>query len=325
MPFTMRQIHPRATNQTAGSRLNAIGGAVSIAMKDGFTFQGVETDARVGFFGRRMGSLQAGAQSGPVAAYIALEGIHDDGYRDLGSSDIRRMYADLGARGDGKEFHLNFTGADNFVGVAAASPIELLDQGWSRVFTTPQTTRNIMDMVSANGTVALSDAMKLAGVAYYRYFNQQHVDGNVSSAEDCGGLRVGSPGFLCLDNVDGSTTPLVDQNGKVIPTPARIVGQIDRISIGANSYGGSLQATDKSQLLGHSNQLIVGASIDHGDVNYGASSEIGMVGSNFVINGLGAIIADFHPQRGYHRLGCRTMRRQWTRECVPNDQSEQTQ
>ena len=61
--------------------------------------------------------------------------------------------------------------------------------------------------------------------------------------------------------------------------------------------GGSLQATDKSQLLGHSNQLIVGASIDHGDVNYGASSEIGTVGSNFVINGLGAIIAnsDLHP------------------------------
>src|SRR5215472_10223852 len=248
--------------------LNAIGGAVNINMKDGFTFQGVETDARVGSFGRRMGSLQAGARSGPVAAYIALEGIHDDGYRDRGSSEIRRMYADLGARGDGKEFHLNFTGADNFVGVAAASPIELLDQGWSRVFTTPQTTRNIMDMVSANGTVAVSDAVKLSGVAYYRYFNQQHVDGNISSAEDCGGLGVGSPGFLCLDNVNGSTTPLVDQNGKAIPTPAGIVGQIDRISIGAISYGGSLQATDKSQVLGHSNQLIVGASIDHDDVNY---------------------------------------------------------
>ena len=272
--------------------LNAIGGAVSIDMKDGFTFQGVETDARVGSFSRRMRSLQAGAQSGPVAAYIALEGIHDDGYRDRGTSDIRRMYADLGARGDGKEFHLNFTGADNFVGVAAASPIELLDQGWSRVFTTPQTTRNIMDMVSANGTVAVSDAVKLSGVAYYRYFNQQHVDGNISSAEDCGGLGVGSPGFLCLENVDGSTTPLVDQNGKAIPTPAGIVGQIDRISIGANSYGGSLQATNTSQLLGHNNQLIVGTGIDHGDVNYGASSEIGTVGSNFVINGLGAIIAN---------------------------------
>jgi len=291
----IREITVMTNNPVFG--LNAIGGAVSIAMKDGFGFQGAETDVRLGSFGRRMGSLQAGAQRGSAAAYIAMEDIHDDGYRDRGSSDIRRMYADLGARDDGKEFHLNFTGADNFVGVASASPIELLDQGWSRVFTTPQTTRNIMDMVSANGTVAVSDAVKLSGVAYYRYFNQQHVDGNISSAQDCGGLGVGSPGSVCLVNVDGSTTPLVDQNGKAIPTPAGMVGQIDRISIGANSYGGSLQATDKSQLLGHSNQLIVGASIDHGDVNYGASSEIGTVGSNFVINGLGAIIAnsDLHP------------------------------
>jgi iron complex outermembrane recepter protein len=277
--------------------LNAVGGAVSMAMKDGFGFQGVESDIRFGSYGRRMGSVQAGSASGPVAAYIALEDIHDNGYRDQGISDIRRMYADLGARGDGKEFHLNFTAADNFVGVAAASPIQLLDQGWSRVFTVPQTTRNIMDMVSANGSFALSDAVKLSGVAYYRYFNQQHVDGNISSAQDCGGLGVGAPGFLCLANVDGSTTPLVDQYGKAIPTPAGVVGEIDRTSVDAHSYGGSLQATDKSQLLGHSNQFIIGASIDHGEVNYGASSEIGTVGSNFVVSGTGAIIAnsDLHP------------------------------
>jgi len=277
--------------------LNAIGGTVSLAMKDGFGFQGVETDTRFGSFGRRMGSLQAGSASGPVAAYLALEGIHDDGYRDQGSAEIRRMYADLGARGDGKEFHLNFTAADNFVGVASASPIQLLDQGWSRVFTTPQTTRNIMDMVSANGTVAVSDAVKLSGVAYYRYFDQQHVDGNISSAQDCGGLGVGTPDFLCLVNVDGTATPLVDRNGRAIPTPAGIVGEIDRTSIDAHSYGGSLQATDKSQLLGHGNQLIIGASIDHGEVRYDAASEIGTVGSNFVVSGTGAIIAnsDLHP------------------------------
>ena len=36
------------------------------------------------------------------------------------------MYADLGAKGDGNEFHLSFTGADNFVGASAAAPVELL-------------------------------------------------------------------------------------------------------------------------------------------------------------------------------------------------------
>jgi len=277
--------------------LNALGGAVSIDMKDGFSFQGVETDARVGSFGRRMGSLQVGAESGLVAAYVALEDIHDGGYRDHGSSEIRRMYADLGARADGKEFHLNFTGADNFVGAAAAAPVELLAQGWDKVFTVPQATRNVMEMVSANGSVAASDTLKVSGVAYYRYFNQQRVDGNISSAQDCNGLAAGTSGFLCLVNVDGSTTPLVDQYGKAIPTPAGIVGELDRTSINANGYGGSLQATDKSKLFGYANQVVVGASIDHSVVGYDATAEIGAVQNNFIVNGSGAIIAnsDLHP------------------------------
>jgi iron complex outermembrane receptor protein len=277
--------------------LNAIGGAVSIGMKDGFTFQGVETDGRVGSFGQRRGSLQVGAASGPFAAYLALEDIHDDGFRNRGTSDVRRMYGDLAARGDGKEFHLNFTGANNLVGVAAAAPVELLAQGWNKVFTVPQTTGNHMEMVSANGTVAASDTVKLAGVVYYRHLSQQHLDGNISSAQDCGGLGFGTPGYLCVVNPDGSTTPLVDQHGKAIATPAGIVGELDRTSIRANSYGGSLQGTDKSKLFGHGNQALVGISIDHGAVNYDATAEIGTLESDFVISGTGEIVANskLHP------------------------------
>jgi iron complex outermembrane recepter protein len=277
--------------------LNALGGAISIAMKDGFTFQGVETDGRVGSFGRRQGSLQMGTQSGPFAAYLAIEGIHDDGFRDQGSSNIQRVYADLGVRGEGKEFHLNLTSADNVVGVAAASPIELLAQGWTKVFTVPQTTGNVMEMVSANGTVAASDTLQLAGVAYYRHFGQQHLDGNISSAQDCGGLQSGSSGFLCLVNVDGSATPLIDQYAKAIPTPVGGVGELDRTSMNANSYGASLQGVEKSKLFGHTNQALVGVSIDHGETNYGAMAEIGSVASNFAVYGTGAIVAnsDIHP------------------------------
>ena len=72
--------------------LNAIGGAISISMKDGFGFQGVATDVRGGSFGRIQGSVQAGEKSGNYAAYIAVEDIHDDGWRDFSPSDIRRMY-----------------------------------------------------------------------------------------------------------------------------------------------------------------------------------------------------------------------------------------
>ena len=112
--------------------LNALGGSVTIDMKDGFRYHGFESDTRFGAFSRAQELVQYGAQFGNWASYVALEDIYDGGYRVEGSSRIRRMYADIGAKGTDSEFHLNFTGADNFVGAAATSPVQLLDQGWSQ-------------------------------------------------------------------------------------------------------------------------------------------------------------------------------------------------
>ena len=63
------------------------------------------------------------------------------------------MYADIGVKDDGVELHLNYTGADNHVGVTAAAPEQLLDLGWNRTFTSPQTTDNELSMLSMNGSV----------------------------------------------------------------------------------------------------------------------------------------------------------------------------
>jgi iron complex outermembrane receptor protein len=44
--------------------LNAIGGALSIQMKNGFTYQGAETELFGGSYGRAQDSVQAGGQKG---------------------------------------------------------------------------------------------------------------------------------------------------------------------------------------------------------------------------------------------------------------------
>ncbi|MDN8831408.1 hypothetical protein Q0O37_13900, partial [Staphylococcus aureus] len=44
--------------------LNALGGAISILMKDGFSYQGGEVDVMGGSFGRRQIGVQAGGSSG---------------------------------------------------------------------------------------------------------------------------------------------------------------------------------------------------------------------------------------------------------------------
>ena len=164
--------------------LNALGGAVVVNMKNGFDYHGAEITASGGSFGRPQGTAEVGMQRGNVPLYWGGERITDDGYRDFSGAEIRRMYGDLGFRNKDVEVHLNITAADNFVGVTAAAPVQLLGLGWNRTFSSPQTTKNEVVMPALNATVNASDTLSFAGVAYYRHFKQSHDDGNISEAED---------------------------------------------------------------------------------------------------------------------------------------------
>ena len=53
--------------------LNAIGGSISILMKDGFTYQGADVDTRFGSFGRKQVTTQAGMNKGGVSIYGSFE------------------------------------------------------------------------------------------------------------------------------------------------------------------------------------------------------------------------------------------------------------
>jgi iron complex outermembrane recepter protein len=265
--------------------LNAIGGAISIGMKDGFNSEGTEIDVRGGSFGRIQGAFSTGQRSGAVAAFVALEGAHDDGWRENSPADIKRMYVDLGYKTKEAEFHINFTGAENFVGAVTAAPVELLDLDYTRTYTFPQTTNNDLKMVSVNGTVSVTDTLKLSGLAYRRKFTQKHIDANIVDATDCG------DGTLCLGGEQALGAGVgVNANGTIpagIAGAGGVLGSIDNTSQDAGSMGASVQAVEKSRLFGLGNQFLVGASYDHGDVRYGAASTLGKLGPKFVVTPLG--------------------------------------
>ena len=275
--------------------LNALGGALVFDMKNGFNYHGAEFDFRAGSFGRIQESAQGGMQSGNVAAYIAIEHIDDGGWREFSPTQIDRTFADIGFKGTGSEFHLNFTGADNSYGVTAAAPEELLAAGWNRAFTSPQTTENRMAMVSLNGSVVVAPTLTLSGVGYYRRFTQKHKDGNIAEFEACGAGEGPGLGFLCADG-DG----LVDSQGNDVMDPGGELGSIDATSQKADSLGGSVQAVDKSRLFGFKNQFLVGASYDHGTVDYRASSTPGVFLPHFVVDSTGFLPLsgpdDFEPR-----------------------------
>jgi iron complex outermembrane receptor protein len=265
--------------------LNAIGGAISVEMKNGFTYQGKEAEVMGGSYGRIQGAAQAGFQDGNIAGYVSADAIKDDGWRQFASSSrLERMYVDLGARGEQGEFHLSFTGADNTLSGTVGTPLEMLQRQWSSVFTWPQTTHNQLAFLTANGSYSPTDTLTLSGNAYFRGYWQHHLDGNNTNAQFCDQTKV--PQLLCFGD---DTTPLKGAGSLVIPTSATL-GQLDHTQTSAASYGGSVQATSTAKILDHPNNIVVGMSIDRGHVQFNGASELGTVDGNLFVNGTGVII-----------------------------------
>jgi outer membrane receptor protein involved in Fe transport len=266
--------------------LNALGGAVDVQMKDGFKYHGAEIDTMGGSFGRIQTSLQWGKQIDDFAVYGALEGLHDDGFRNFSASNVRRFYGDVGVRNDTSEFHVNMGVAKNDFGAAATVPAELLQQYWGATYTTPQTSTNKVGYVNLTGKVEVSPTWTVDGIAHLRVFNQNTQDGNPTDTQPCDADAT----TLCFG--DGST-PANGLNGLQLANPfdpSAVLGENDRTTTQSTTTGFSLQATNTDQLFGHNNHFVVGTSFDYSVTHFNASAELGTIGPNYVVGGSGVFL-----------------------------------
>ena len=208
-------------------------------------------------------------------------------------SQLRRVYADLGARGDQTEFHVTFTGADNNFGAAAATPVQMLNQDWASVYTIPQTTHNELAFLTTSASWTPTDTLAFQANAYYRGFWQSHVDGNGTAAMNSG---CPDPSVLCFPNLDGTVSNLTTTAGQTVPATGQlgtsVLGEIDRTWTSTNSFGGTAQAASSADVFGHSNNFVIGLSIDRGLVQFSTTSELGTINADQfpVVQGVGLFI-----------------------------------
>jgi outer membrane receptor protein involved in Fe transport len=283
--------------------LNALGGAVNVQMKDGFIYHGAEINTMAGSYGRIQSSAQWGKQiDNNFAVYGALEGLHDNGFRNFSPADIRRFYGDVGYRNDGNEFHLNMGLADNRFGASATVPVELLQQYWGATYTTPQTSTNQVGYLNLTGKVEVAPTWTLDGTAHVRVFNQNMADGNPTGTQPCGA----DPTLLCFGD---DATPAFGLSGAQLSNPfaaGATLGEIDRTSTRSTTAGASLQATNTDQLFGHDNRFVVGATFDASVTHFNASAELGTIGSDFVVSGSGIFLGPSGDPVGIAPVSLRT-------------------
>jgi outer membrane receptor protein involved in Fe transport len=255
--------------------LNALGGSINVQMKNGFTWQAGELNLSGGSFGQRQGEFQWGYQSGAFAGYVAGTVLHQDGWRQMQSSDLQNAYGDLGWRGSKGELHLNFTVAHSDLNGPGTSPVQLLAVDRAAQFTAPNFISNNYRAFSLYGSADISDQISVQGLAYYRYFRQHVSNGNAPNDTPCDDEALA--GFLCTESGLSTTfnnTPITAfLNGGQY-------GALDVQRTTTHAYGAMAQITTTQEVRGLKNHFILGLAFDGARTQFNAASYIGGLSAN---------------------------------------------
>ncbi len=279
--------------------LNALGGALAVRMKDGFTYQGAEAELLGGSFGRVQGSFQYGKESDDISAYIAGTLMHENGWRDFSPSTLRQIYADVGWRSEQAELHLNVMGADNDLVGNGTTPVDLLSVSRSAVFTHPDETKNKYVRIGLSGTYTIDDDTTIQVNAYYSNLSQRTQNGDAAKTESCDT----NSAIVCQE--DGP--PLTDRSGNPIPNfiqnspyftqfgfmkfrnggPYSV---LNKTATDTNGYGVQAQVERSFTAFGMPHRLTAGASYDGGSTEFTASTLVGGLSLDRGFIGPGVVI-----------------------------------
>jgi iron complex outermembrane recepter protein len=261
--------------------LNALGGAVSVTMKNGFTFQGTDGELSGGCFNQRQGAAEFGANNGVFGIYAAARLLNQDGWRLFSHDSVRQYYMDVSFHPAGVSIDLSYARADNQLFGQGAAPVQSLAINTQNVFTGPQNNVNRLDFVTLSTQVDLTETLAAQSVLYSRNYRQSVANGDSTDFTACTDAAAGA---LCQG--DG-VTPLRNSAGGLIPdisnggtTP---FGQNDFENIRSSGWGASLQLTERLPILGHGNNFAFGATFDTAETNFSSGTEVGVLGASLTV------------------------------------------
>ncbi len=287
-PIAIERVNIESSKPVFG--LNALGGSVSVRLRNGFDYQGGEVIAYGGSYNRYAGTMQYGTKSpdGNTSAYFATNLLYDGGYRETATSNLRQFYGDVGWRSDTAEVHVNVLGALNTLGNPGATPEILLSVAPSSVFTAPNNVKNNYVLSSINGTVDVSDDTSLQGLAYVGNLSQRLVNGVTTD----GIFPCPDPTVLCTTNFNNQTVFLTGRNGAPIPNFENGGFYSGNSTQGTDStfFGASAQVANHTPIFGLNNDITAGVSYDGGNTLFDGSEAIGGITDNRFFIGPGITI-----------------------------------
>lgn len=271
-----------ASNPAFG--LNALGGAISVNTKTGFSTPGHSFEAQGGSWDRHSEEITSGWNNGTWGYFLDANYFSEAGWRDHSGTEAKRGFGTLSWRGTESSLDLNIAGSDNTLRGNGTVPQSLLALGRNQVFTHPDIIRNRMLLVSLDGNTQLNDHNQLSGTMYYRRNKIGSYNGDGSQFADCAGILCDENGNDVLA-LDGTAIPFSDAvNGGTINTSSTL----------QQSFGFALQNAFDHKLFGRNNHLVGGASYDYGNALYQADTAAGALTADRGVSNSGYLLQDSH-------------------------------
>lgn len=272
--------------------LNTLGGALSLRMKDGFTFEGTRAEAFGGSFARRAVTVEHGGNDGRRGYYASIDYFEEDGWRDYSESDAIRFYGGVSLRGADSTLDLNVALAKTELRGNGAAPAELLAIDRAQVFTHPDITENELNQIVLEGSRQLDSRLKIAGNVFYRSIDTNTFNGDGTLFEEC---DIGGEELLVEDtftDVDGDGECSDADDDVEIVTDldgAPIAAELDDEALDAINnigqreqqvHGASLQIEHHTTWSGRANDFILGAAYSDGRTSFESNVEVASLLAN---------------------------------------------
>jgi outer membrane receptor protein involved in Fe transport len=285
---------------------NTLGGALTLKMKNGFSYEGTQAEVYGGSFARRAAAMQSGGNNGRWGYYGNIDYFEEDGWRHFSHSNALRVFTALSHRGDDWTFDLSGAYGETELRGNGASPVELLALDRKQVFTHPDLTENTQAQLILEGSRKVSDALQIAGNVFYRDIDTDTFNGDGTIFEECdidGEERLVEDEFLdvnadgeCSSLQDAGIEPVLDLQGQ--PIAAELDdAELDAINnIGRRrqeSYGASAQLGLLSRVFGGENHLTLGIAYTEGRASFDSILEVARLLENRATSRTGIFAEEF--------------------------------
>jgi outer membrane receptor protein involved in Fe transport len=242
--------------------LNTLGGALSVKTKSGHDNPGTEFEAYGGSFGRRSFEAETGGEFGNFDYFFAGNYFDETGWRDNSPTRVYQGFGKIGWQNDTTDIDLSYTYADTTLWGNGAAPESMLDYR-REVSYTPDLTANLLSFVNLTGSQFLTEDLLLSGNAYYRRLTTSAINGNVNDGYLA---NYTGPPFDCA-------SPGTSRASLSYCTP----GQSATSNLLQRTKGFGLQLTDSQNLLGWTNQAVLGADYNDSDDTFSQAYQYGQL------------------------------------------------